>query len=120
MASKTFGIDFGSDSTKIYRKGQGVVYNQKTAIAYKGGKKILAIGDEAHEMIGKTPDTISVKCPIASALIAEIRSNLDAIYFITYLSGSAFCGLPRSGRIGMAMISPPKRIKRSGYLNRSL
>lgn len=79
MASKTFGIDFGSDSTKIYRKGQGVVYNQKTAIAYKGGKKILAIGDEAHEMIGKTPDTISVKCPIAHGVIAGFADMLSLL-----------------------------------------
>ena len=50
MAQKVFGIDFGSDSTKIYRKGQGVVYNQKSVIAFKNHTKILAIGDEAFEL----------------------------------------------------------------------
>ena len=97
MASKVFGIDFGSDSTKIYRKGQGVVYNQKTAIAYKGGKKILAIGDEAFEMFGKTPDSITVKCPISHGVIAgfaDMLSLLNCMFlsqfelFLLYLFGS--------------------------------
>ncbi|MBO4281431.1 MAG: rod shape-determining protein [Lachnospiraceae bacterium] len=79
MASKVFGIDFGSDSTKIYRKGQGVVYNQKSVIAFKNHSKILAIGDEAYEMFGKTPDAISVTFPISHGVISSFANMLSLL-----------------------------------------
>lgn len=74
MASKIFGIDFGTDSTKIYRKGQGVVYNQKSVIAFGKKKSILAIGDEAFEMYGKTPDYIDVQFPVSHGVIASFQT----------------------------------------------
>ncbi|MCR5531980.1 MAG: rod shape-determining protein [Lachnospiraceae bacterium] len=79
MAQKVFGIDFGSDSTKIYRKGQGVVYNQKSVIAFKNHTKILAIGDEAFEMFGKTPESINVTFPIAHGVINSFANMLSLL-----------------------------------------
>lgn len=79
MASKVFGIDFGTDSTKIYRKGQGIVYNQKSVIAYKSKKNVLAIGDEAYEMYGKTPDSIRVTYPISHGVIASFADMLSLL-----------------------------------------
>ena len=79
MAVKIFGIDFGTDSTKIYRKGQGVVYNQKSVIAFKKPKKTLAIGDEAFEMIGKTPESISVRTPLSHGVISSFADMLTLL-----------------------------------------
>ncbi|MBO4695752.1 MAG: rod shape-determining protein [Lachnospiraceae bacterium] len=79
MAVKVFGIDFGTDSTKIYRKGQGVVFNQKSVIAFRNHKKIIAIGDEAFEMFGKTPDSIDVRFPISHGVIAEFANMLSLL-----------------------------------------
>ncbi|MBQ6106010.1 MAG: rod shape-determining protein [Lachnospiraceae bacterium] len=79
MAVKVFGIDFGTDSTKIYRKGQGVVFHQKSAISFRNHKKIIAIGDEAFEMYGKTPDAIDVRFPINHGVIAEFANMLSLL-----------------------------------------
>lgn len=79
MAVKVFGIDFGTDSTKIYRKGQGVVFNQKSVIAFRNHKKIIAIGDEAFEMFGKTPDSIDVRFPISHGVISEFANMLSLL-----------------------------------------
>lgn len=78
MASKVFGIDFGSDSTKIYRKGQGIVYNQKSVISFKN-KKILAIGDEAFEMYCKAPESIHVNFPIVHGVIGSFANMLSLL-----------------------------------------
>lgn len=76
MTSKTFGIDFGTSSIKIYKKGSGIIFNEKNIIAITRDKKVLAIGDEAFEMHGKAPDGITVTYPVKNGVIADIASML--------------------------------------------
>lgn len=72
MAKKVFGIDFGTSMIKIYKKGQGVILDEKNVIAIENRKKVLAVGDEAYEMLEKSPINISVSYPIRSGVIADI------------------------------------------------
>ena len=69
--NKCFGIDFGTDTIKIYKKGTGLVYFQKTAIAVKNKKSVIAIGDEAFNMYGKVPEQIEVIFPLKNGVIAS-------------------------------------------------
>ncbi|MCR4840389.1 MAG: rod shape-determining protein [Lachnospiraceae bacterium] len=69
--TKCFGIDFGTDTIKIYKKGTGLVYVQKTAIAVKNKKTVIAIGDEAYDMYGKVPEQIEVIFPLINGVIAS-------------------------------------------------
>ena len=83
MAAKVLGIDFGTDSIKIYRKGEGIIYDQKTVIATKNKKTVIAIGNEAFEMNGKVPEYIAVEYPIKSGVIAsfdKVLSLLNCIF----------------------------------------
>ncbi len=79
MSSKVFGIDFGTDSIKIYRKGEGIIYDQKTVIATKNKKTVIAIGNEAYEMNGKVPDSITVEFPIKAGVIASFDKMLSLL-----------------------------------------
>ena len=76
MASKIFGIDFGTDSIKICRKGTGLIYFQKTVLAVKNKKRVIAIGNEAFDMYGKAPEKIEIDFPIKGGVIASIDKML--------------------------------------------
>lgn len=75
MASKIYGIDFGTDTIKFYQKDIGYIFNQRTVLAMKG-KNYIAIGDEAYEMYGKSPDYINIEFPIKKGVIASIDKML--------------------------------------------
>ena len=47
MANKVFGIDFGTSTIKIFKKGAGVILNEKNVIAVANKKNIIAVGNEA-------------------------------------------------------------------------
>lgn len=82
MARKVFGIDFGTSVIKIFKKGEGIVVDEKNVIATQR-KKFYAGGDEAYDMYEKAPENIEVSYPMRAGVIAEIanmRMLLD--YFI--------------------------------------
>ena len=59
MFSNDLAIDLGTANTLVYLKGQGIVTNEPSVVAVpldnRGGKKILAVGKEAKNMLGRTP-----------------------------------------------------------------
>ena len=72
--TKKLGIDLGTSNTLIYLSDKGIVLNEPSVVAVsKNDKKILAIGNEAREMIGKTPDSIIAYRPIKNGVIANYR-----------------------------------------------
>ena len=70
--ARVYGIDMGTSSLKIYQKDKGVIYNQKNVIALFDKKKVIAFGDEAWKMDGKTPPNIEVFYPMRSGVPADI------------------------------------------------
>lgn len=72
MASKVFGIDFGTSTIKIYRKGQGIVFNERNIIAISNKKNVIAVGDDAFEMYEKAPSNIKVSYPVRNGVIADV------------------------------------------------
>ncbi len=75
MSAKVFGIDFGTSTIKIYRKNDGVIFDQKNIIALCNNE-VMAIGDEAFEMLGKAPDNFLVTYPVKNGVIADIANML--------------------------------------------
>lgn len=58
--SKDLAIDLGTANTLVYVKGRGIVSNEPSVVAVhkdqRGGKKVIAVGEEAKKMLGKTPE----------------------------------------------------------------
>ena len=55
MLSKDIGIDLGTANVLIYVKGQGIVINEPSVVAIETeSKKVLSVGEEAHQMLGRT------------------------------------------------------------------
>jgi len=74
MFSKKLGIDLGTANTLVYIPGKGVVLNEPSVVAIsEQDNKILAVGAEAKQMIGKTPDSIIAYRPMKDGVIADYR-----------------------------------------------
>lgn len=88
MARKVFGIDFGTSMIKIYKRGNGVILEEKNVIAVENRKKVLAVGNEAYDMLEKAPINIDVSYPVRNGVIADImnmQSSLD--YYLNRING---------------------------------
>ena len=72
--SQDMAIDLGTANTLVVLKGQGVVLNEPSVVAVvdnKGKKSVLAVGDEAKTMLGRTPGNISAIRPLRDGVIAD-------------------------------------------------
>ncbi len=70
--SKDLGIDLGTANTLIYVKGEGIVLREPSVVALNSDtKKVLAVGTEAKEMIGRTPGNIVAIRPLKDGVIAD-------------------------------------------------
>ena len=74
MWSQDMAIDLGTANTLVVVKGKGVVLNEPSVVAIideKGKKSVLAVGDEAKTMLGRTPGNISAVRPLKDGVIAD-------------------------------------------------
>ncbi|OGF74799.1 rod shape-determining protein [Candidatus Giovannonibacteria bacterium RIFCSPHIGHO2_02_FULL_46_20] len=71
---KKIGIDLGTANTLVYIPGKGIVLNEPSVVAVAmPDNKVLAVGNEAKVMIGRTPDTIVAYQPMKDGVIADYR-----------------------------------------------
>jgi rod shape-determining protein MreB and related proteins len=89
MFIKRIGIDLGTTYTLIHLPKRGIVINEPSVVAVSiHDKKILAVGNEAKDMIGRTPDTITAVRPLKDGVIADYRATEAMIrYFINKTLG---------------------------------
>jgi rod shape-determining protein MreB len=76
MLSADMAIDLGTANTLVYVKGRGIVLNEPSVVAiaeYKGRKQVLAVGDEAKMMLGRTPGNITAIRPLREGVIADFE-----------------------------------------------
>jgi rod shape-determining protein MreB len=89
MFIKKIGIDLGTANTIVFVPGSGIVINEPTVVAISlSDNAILAVGNEAKEMLGRTPDTILASRPMRDGVIADYRV-IEAMlkYFINKTTG---------------------------------
>ncbi len=89
LLSRRVGIDLGTTYTLVHLPGRGIVLNEPSVVAMSMiDKKVLAVGDEAKEMIGRTPDTIIALRPLKDGVIADYRVTEAMLrYFINKALG---------------------------------
>jgi len=82
--SKKLGIDLGTANTLVYLPGKGIVLSEPSVVAVSEiDNKILAVGNDAKDMIGKTPDSIIAYRPMKDGVIADYRVTEAMLrYFI--------------------------------------
>src|SRR6266851_1696596 len=72
--SSDIGIDLGTANTLVYVKDQGIVLREPSVVAVQAGtNKVLAVGDEAKRMLGRTPSNIVAVRPLKDGVIADFE-----------------------------------------------
>jgi len=89
MFVKKIGIDLGTANTLVYVPKRGVIINEPSVVAISlEDNRILAVGNEAKEMIGKTPDSIVAIRPLKDGVIADYKITQAMLsYFISKAEG---------------------------------
>jgi len=98
--SKDLGIDLGTSNTLVYAKNKGIVSNEPSVVAvYKdsrGAKKVIAVGEEAKKMLGKTPGNIVATHPLKDGAIADFEITEAMLkYFIQKIHNKKSYARPR-------------------------
>jgi rod shape-determining protein MreB len=100
LFSRDLAIDLGTANTLIYVRGIGIVSNEPSVVAVqqdaRGGKKVLAVGKEAKEMLGRTPGNIVAIRPMKDGVIADFEITAAMLkYFIQRAHQRKFNVKPR-------------------------
>ncbi|PLX25571.1 rod shape-determining protein [Candidatus Parcubacteria bacterium] len=95
--SKDMGIDLGTANTLVYIKDQGIVINEPSVVAINNrNEKIVAVGEDAKIMLGKTPTHISVIRPLVDGIISDFEVTEKMIkHFIEKVHRESYTFVPR-------------------------
>ncbi|MBW7837667.1 MAG: rod shape-determining protein [Sphingomonadales bacterium] len=99
MLSSDMAIDLGTANTLVYVKGRGIVLNEPSVVAIKnrgGVKEVLAVGEEAKQMLGRTPGNIQAIRPLRDGVIADFEVAEAMIkYFIRKVHNRSMMATPQ-------------------------
>ncbi|HSH31693.1 MAG TPA: rod shape-determining protein, partial [Candidatus Saccharimonadales bacterium] len=89
MFSKRIAIDLGTANVLVYLPKRGIVVNEPSVVAISvADNRIVAIGADAKEMLGRTPDSIIASKPLRDGVIADYRITQAMIrHYIAKVSG---------------------------------
>lgn len=84
MFGKDIGIDLGTANILIHVKGEGIVLNEPSVVAVESdSKKVLAVGEDAYKMLGRTPGKVLAVKPLKDGVIANFELTVAMLnYFI--------------------------------------
>ena len=97
MFSKDIGIDLGTANVLIYIKGQGIVLDEPSVVAIDSEtKKVVAVGRDARDMLGRTPGKVQAIRPMKDGVIADFEvTDIMLNHFIKKVNGRSFFSRPR-------------------------
>ncbi|WP_017382198.1 rod shape-determining protein [Paenisporosarcina sp. TG-14] len=97
MFAKDIGIDLGTANILIHVKGKGIVLNEPSVVALdRKTRRVLAVGEDAYKMVGRTPGNIEVVRPLKEGVIADFDvTEMMLKYFINKLNVKGYFSKPR-------------------------
>ena len=95
--SEDVGIDLGTASILVFRKGKGIVLQEPSVVAIdKDTNRVIAVGQEARRMLGRTPGYIVAVRPLKEGVIADYETTEKMLtYFIRKVVGKRLMFKPR-------------------------
>lgn len=97
MLAKDIGIDLGTANVLIYIKGRGIVLNEPSIVVIDTEtNKVIAVGEEAREMLGRTPEKVKAVKPMKDGVIADFElTEIMLNYFINKIKARSLFSRPR-------------------------
>ena len=89
MIGKHIGVDLGTVNVLVWVKGKGIILQEPSVVAIASNdNKIVAVGSDARDMLGRTPETIEVARPLRDGVIADyVVTEAMLRYFINKVTG---------------------------------
>ncbi len=114
MSQKTYGIDFGTSTIKVYKKGQGIILLERTVVSIVGSdKRPVAIGEKAYEMFEKEPPSMRVSFPLSHGVIANMQDMIALWNFmLSALSGHRKL---KGGKFYLAVPADTTKVEKHAY-----
>jgi rod shape-determining protein MreB and related proteins len=97
LFSHDIGIDLGTANTLVYVRGKGIAINEPSVVAINTRtNQVLAIGDEAKKMVGRTPANIVATRPLVDGVVSDFEVTEQMLrYFIDKVHKESFSIFPR-------------------------
>ena len=97
LFSKDLAMDLGTANTLIYQKGKGIVLNEPSVVALEThSRRVVAVGQEAKEFLGRTPQSIEAIRPMKDGVIADFQVTQEMIrFFLMKVQGPSRLIKPR-------------------------
>ena len=100
LFSQDIGIDLGTANTLVFVKGKGIVIREPSVVAIHVGQKparVVAVGTQAKEMIGRTPGSITAMRPLRDGVIADFDITTEMLKkFMQKAMGGSFFAKARA------------------------
>ena len=116
LVSQDIAVDIGTNNTRVYVKDKGIVVNEPSVVIMRGeSKEIIAIGDSAEELIGRSPGNIRIVHPLRDGVIVDYEvAQIMIHYFVSKAIGTRhFMRL----RVVVTMPSKVSKVEHSAVIN---
>ena len=88
---KKIAIDLGTTYTLVHVPKRGIIINEPSVVAISAlDKQVLAVGEEARDMLGRTPDTIIARRPLKDGVIADYKTTESMLKYFISKAGTGF------------------------------
>ena len=116
LVSPDIAVDIGTNNTRVYVKDKGIVVNEPSVVIMRGeSKEIIAIGDSAEELIGRSPGNIRIVHPLRDGVIVDYEmAKIMIHYFVSKAIGTRYFMRPR---VVVTMPSKVSKVEHSAVIN---
>ena len=116
LVSPDIAVDIGTNNTRVYVKDKGIVVNEPSVVIMRGeSKEIIAIGDSAEELIGRSPGNIRIVHPLRDGVIVDYEmAQIMIHYFVSKAIGTSHFMRPR---VVVTMPSKVSKVEHSAVIN---
>lgn len=116
LGTPDIAVDIGTNNTRIYVKNRGIVVNEPSVVIVRGeSKEIIAVGDSAEELIGRSPGNIRIVHPLRDGVIVDYEmAQIMIHYFVSKAIGTRHFMRPR---VVVTMPSKVSKVEHSAVIN---
>jgi len=116
LVSPDIAVDVGTNNTRVYVKNKGIVVNEPSVVIMRGeSKEIIAVGDSAEELIGRSPGNIRIVHPLRDGVIVDYEmAQIMIHYFVSKAIGTRHFMRPR---VVVTMPSKVSKVEYSAVIN---
>ena len=118
FVSPDIAVDIGTNNTRVYVKDKGIVVNEPSVVIIRGdnqAKNIIAVGESAEELIGRSPGNIRVVRPLRDGVIVDYEiAQIMVQYFVNKALGTRRMVQPR---VVVTLPSKVSKVERRAVIN---